>query len=495
MSMGSLPSYIYPSGEQQESSRDQTHARMGITGLASQADIAWNQGIDLYGANDNRLLTGMVYNARYAVGEEVESATFISDRNRTQSGIEAIGYEIVGNHYLNQVADVAAEGETDLIYKAANMRLRTGSVNNEAGRKANYFGAMIFTDKPYDVAMTLSANKNTLSSAGDEIVLTANVQTDSGIKRVNWDIPESLKPYIDYEIISDTMLKLKLREMPDLYEIAGVIKATSVKKATVSATFSISIDKKPPVTTAAVSPAQPDGLNGWYGHAVTVNLSAYDNLSGVAKTEYSLDGGHTWQAYTSALMFDKDDKYTVSYRSTDNAGNAEAVKTIGFNLDSTLPTITVTGLVYGTYSDSMDITPILTLSDNLSGVDSSKTTVTISTNGEPQTVQQGAAIPLYTLPLGSHTFIVTASDLAGNTSSQTVLFQTTTSVQSLQALVTRFTNTGWIDNAGIANSLQSKLAKNNLDTFVSEVQAQSGKHISAQAAGYLLRDAQYLLSK
>ena len=113
----------------------------------------------------------------------------------------------------------------------------------------------------------------------------------------------------------------------------------------------------------------------------------------------------------------------------------------------------------------MDITPILTLSDNLSGVDSSKTTVTISTNGEPQTVQQGATIPLYTLPLGSHTFIVTASDLAGNTSSQTVLFQTTTSIQSLQALVTRFTNAGWIDNAGIANSLQSKLAKNNLADF------------------------------
>ena len=164
-------------------------------------------------------------------------------------------------------------------------------------------------------------------------------------------------------------------------------------------------------------------------------------------------------------MFDKDDKYTVSYRSTDNAGNAEAVKTIDFNLDSTLPTITVTGLVYGTYSDSMDITPILTLSDNLSGVDSSKTTVTISTYGELQTVQQGAAIPLYTLPLGSHTFIVTASDLAGNTSSQTVIFQTTTSIQSLQALVTRFTNAGWIDNAGIANSLQSKLANNNLDTI------------------------------
>jgi hypothetical protein len=90
---------------------------------------------------------------------------------------------------------------------------------------------------------------------------------------------------------------------------------------------------------------------------------------------------------------------------------------------------------------------------------------------------------------------VTASDMAGNTSSQTVLFQTTTSIQSIQALVTRFANMEWIDNAGIANSLQSKLAANALADFVNEVQAQNGKHISAQAAGYLLRDAQYLLTK
>ena len=163
-----------------------------------------------------------------------------------------------------------------------------------------------------------------------------------------------------------------------------------------------------------------------------------------------------------------------------------------FNLSMRLHlTITVSGVVYGTFNDSGDMTPIIELSDNLSGVDSSKTTVTLDTYG----VQQGATIPLYTLPLGSHTLIVTASDLAGNTSSQTIMFQTTTSIQSLQALVTRFKTAGWIDNAGIANSLQSKLAANDLADFVSEVQAQSGKHISAQAAGYLLRDAQYLLSK
>nr|WP_156157988.1 hypothetical protein [Paenibacillus sp. VKM B-2647] len=249
----------------------------------------------------------------------------------------------------------------------------------------------------------------------------------------------------------------------------------------------------PPVTSAVVTPAQPDGLHGWYVHPVTVTLSAYGNFSAVAKTEYSLDGGSTWLTYSAPVTMSQDSQYTLSYRSTNVAGNVEAAKTIAFNLDSTAPTIALSGLEYGTYSDSMDITPVVTLSDNLSGVDSSKTTVTISSNGVQQTVQQGTTIPLYTLPLGSHTLIVTASDMAGNTSSQTIVFQTSASIRSMQALVTRFTNMGWIDNAGIANSLQSKLAANSLAAFVNEVQAQSGKHIAEDAARYLLWDAQAVI--
>ncbi|MFC5450084.1 OmpL47-type beta-barrel domain-containing protein [Paenibacillus aestuarii] len=259
-------------------------------------------------------------------------------------------------------------------------------------------------------------------------------------------------------------------------------------------TTNINLDSSAPVTTAVVSPSDPDGQNGWYVHPVTVTLNAADNLSGVAKMEYSLDGGKTWETYTAPLTYSQDSKYTISYRSTDNAGNVEATKTIGFNLDANAPTITVTGLVYGPYSDSQDITPTITPFDNLSGNDSSKMTVTVSTNGVQQAVQPGATISLYSLPLGSHAFIVSASDKAGNMSSQTLLFQTTTSIQSIQALITRFTNMGWIDNSGIAASLQSILSSNDLAGFESHVKAQSGKHISTQAANYLIRDAQYLLS-
>ncbi|MFE5323254.1 hypothetical protein ACFQ88_31695 [Paenibacillus sp. NPDC056579] len=64
----------------------------------------------------------------------------------------------------------------------------------------------------------------------------------------------------------------------------------------------------------------------------------------------------------------------------------------------------------------------------------------------------------------------------------------------MQALIERFSNAGWIDNAGIANSLKSQLASGNLAAFVNHVNAQKGKHISAPYADYLIRDAEFLLS-
>ncbi len=66
---------------------------------------------------------------------------------------------------------------------------------------------------------------------------------------------------------------------------------------------------------------------------------------------------------------------------------------------------------------------------------------------------------------------------------------------------------GWIDNDGIMNSLLKKAkaieasiskgnktsAKNQLNAFINEVNAQKGKHISDKAAKILLEDAQYIL--
>ena len=97
-----------------------------------------------------------------------------------------------------------------------------------------------------------------------------------------------------------------------------------------------------PETTAALAPAAPDGQNGWFKTKPTVSLSATDNCSGVATTEYSTDGGATWQPYSGSFLVQNEGTTTILYRSTDQASNAETAKSITINVDTIAPAITLT---------------------------------------------------------------------------------------------------------------------------------------------------------
>lgn len=238
----------------------------------------------------------------------------------------------------------------------------------------------------------------------------------------------------------------------------------------------------PPVTT-------DDAPTGWVSQDTTVTLNAVDDSSGVSATYFIVDGGE--QQIGNVVTFDTEGVHTLVYWSVDNAGNIEEAHTVTVSIDKSAPEIEVTAPEDGSIiEDSGDLMVQYTLDDVLSGVDTSKTTVTL--DGSPY---QNETLPLYTLPLGQHSLVVSTTDMAGNQSSKTVNFQTVATVDSLKALVTLFTNNNWIDNAGIANSLQSKLNNNSLNSFVNQVKAQSGKHISSEAAEYLLRDAEYILSQ
>lgn len=60
-----LQYYIYPNGQTQEACRDQDHALVGSSLYIDIAEMAWNQGDDLYGALDSRILKGMEWTYRY----------------------------------------------------------------------------------------------------------------------------------------------------------------------------------------------------------------------------------------------------------------------------------------------------------------------------------------------------------------------------------------------------------------------------------------------
>jgi len=78
----------------------------------------------------------------------------------------------------------------------------------------------------------------------------------------------------------------------------------------------IHIDYTPPVVSTPVLTGTT-GLNGWYTSSVGVSVSVTDATSGVASTEYSVDGG-AWQTTAPALL---DGVHTVQIKVTDHAGN------------------------------------------------------------------------------------------------------------------------------------------------------------------------------
>ena len=73
---GSLPRYISETGQCQETGRDQGHAQLGLGALCETCEMAWEQGDDLWGALDNRMLKGIEYTAKYNLGYDVPFETW-----------------------------------------------------------------------------------------------------------------------------------------------------------------------------------------------------------------------------------------------------------------------------------------------------------------------------------------------------------------------------------------------------------------------------------
>jgi autotransporter-associated beta strand protein len=91
----------------QESGRDQGHTVLGVALAGSFCEMAWNQGEDLYGYDDNRLLKGFEYIAKYNLGYEVPYATYSNCDGIVQTIISPNGrgnvrpvWEMVYNHYV-----------------------------------------------------------------------------------------------------------------------------------------------------------------------------------------------------------------------------------------------------------------------------------------------------------------------------------------------------------------------------------------------------------
>ena len=95
-------------GQWQESGRDQEHAQLGVGLLGYAAQAAWNQGIDLFGYNNNRLLSGAEYVSLYNMNQSVPYTTYNNSDNVLQYYVSTNGqdrlddrpvWELLYNHY------------------------------------------------------------------------------------------------------------------------------------------------------------------------------------------------------------------------------------------------------------------------------------------------------------------------------------------------------------------------------------------------------------
>ncbi len=176
-------------------------------------------------------------------------------------------------------------------------------------------------------------------------------------------------------------------------DMTGLIETTQ--------TFSFTNDGTAPSSKATLSPA---AVNGYYSGPTTVTLSANDFAggSGIASIEYLLDGGG-WTAYTAPLVVSGDGSHTIQFHATDNAGNVEGVKTKSFTIDATGPVISITTPSQGeNIALNSSVTPVYSCIDTASGVSSCSGPATVTTG-----------------PIGSHSYSVTATDNAGNTTTLT----------------------------------------------------------------------------
>ncbi|UBU09667.1 PQQ-dependent sugar dehydrogenase [Nonomuraea gerenzanensis] len=258
-------------------------------------------------------------------------------------------------------------------------------------------------------------------------------------------------------------------------------------------------DTTPPVVSATLTPAQPDGANGWYTGNVTLAVTATDNGT-VASRQYSLDGA-TWSNANNPVTLSAEGARQVRYRATDNGGNVSAVGTLTVKIDKSNPTLTVTGVEPGPHGDSATLTPVLTGADTVSGVAG----VTAELDGAA--IGSGKPVALWTLPLGEHRLTGTVTDQAGRTATTTVTFSTTTSYADVRVLVSRFRQSGAITWRAAAD-LQEQLAQAErhekkgkralaiaaLERFV-KIAEKRGNVRDAAVRSALVRDADALIER
>ncbi|WP_247197872.1 alginate lyase family protein [Streptomyces sp. GESEQ-35] len=165
-------------GEWLEAGRDQGHALLGVGLMGTFCEMAWNQGIDLYGHDDSRFLKGAQYVAKWSMGGEVpytantraKGAVNGWSGRETASDVAAADpamtrpiWAMIANHYTKR-RGMSASYLTQIAAKSAPEGGGGDYGPNSGGYDQLGFGTLSFTrDRPR--ATTPSPGQSATASA------------------------------------------------------------------------------------------------------------------------------------------------------------------------------------------------------------------------------------------------------------------------------------------------------------------------------------------
>ncbi len=255
---------------------------------------------------------------------------------------------------------------------------------------------LIDSTPPVTTATGLQSSGSTWQTAGQQVILNAT-DSQSGVSATYYTIDSGAQTTYTAPFTISTQGSHKITYW-------SVDKGGNTET---SHTGYVNIDATAPTTTT--SSLQTASNTGWQTAGQTVTLTATDAVSGVATTKYTVDGGAA-QLYGGPFPVSGNGSHTVTYWSTDYAGNVETTHTGYVNIDTSAPTTTATGLQASGTTGWQNVSQVVSLAGNdaLSGVAATYYTID---SGTKQTYTGAFTISTQ----GSHKVTYWSVDAVNNT--------------------------------------------------------------------------------
>ncbi len=240
------------------------------------------------------------------------------------SGVNAILFHWDANADSTYSAAFNAPEGTHTLYYHATDNAGNSSVVGQSAIKLDTTPPVAFTPtvatSSWTNALVMPVNFSTTDASSG--VASYSVKVDSGAYINNVTSPYNL----DISTVADGAHTVTVKAIDNAGNYREALAGT------------IQLDKTPPTVGIAVTPANPDGSNGYYKTLPTITLSATDGSSGVLATYFHFDSGAD-MIYSSSFN-PPQGHHVLSYYAVDNAGNSSAVFTRGFYVDTSTVTTT-----------------------------------------------------------------------------------------------------------------------------------------------------------